>query len=189
VNTVAMLLVVLCSLGIAALTLTAPRRPRFAQLAFLMVAVFILTNKVYSPQYVLWLVPLAVLARPKWRDFLIWQACEVAYFLGIWMYLAYTTGGDAHKGLPTDGYHWVIAVHLAGTLYLCAVVLRDILMPERDVVRRGGDDDPSGGVLDGAGDVFVIGAAARSPHHAAHLEGPLVEWGRQPATSPEERSL
>ncbi|SEE91105.1 glycosyltransferase family 87 protein [Streptomyces sp. Ag109_O5-10] len=177
VNTAATVLVLLCFLGIAALALTAPRRPRFAQLAFLVVAAFILTNKVYSPQYVLWLVPLAVLARPKWRDFLIWQACEVAYFLGIWMYLAYTTSGDAHKGLPTDGYHWAIAVHLLGTLYLCGMVVRDILMPERDVVRRNGEDDPSGGVLDGAQDVFVLGAAARPPRHAAHFEGPQVEWG------------
>ncbi|MEU9340578.1 glycosyltransferase 87 family protein [Streptomyces sp. NPDC048278] len=186
VNTAATVLVLLCFLGIAALALTAPRRPRFAQLAFLVVAAFILTNKVYSPQYVLWLVPLAVLARPKWRDFLIWQACEVAYFLGIWMYLAYTTSGDAHKGLPTDGYHWAIAVHLLGTLYLCGMVVRDILMPERDVVRRTGEDDPSGGVLDGAEDVFVLGAAARSPRHAAHFEGPQVEWGSQ---SPEDSSL
>ncbi|MEU0964377.1 glycosyltransferase 87 family protein [Streptomyces sp. NPDC005917] len=177
VNNAAMVLVVLCFLGIAVLALTAPRRPRFAQLAFLVVAAFILTNKVYSPQYVLWLVPLAVLARPKWRDFLIWQACEVAYFLGIWLYLAYTTSGDAHKGLPTHGYHWAIAVHLLGTLYLCAMVVRDILMPERDVVRRSGDDDPSGGVLDGAEDVFVLGAAAHPPRHAAHFEGPQVEWG------------
>lgn len=112
-------------------------------------AVFILTNKVYSPQYVLWLVPLAALARPKWRDFLIWQACEVAYFLGIWMYLAYTTSGEAHKGLPTHGYQWAIALHLLGTLYLCAVVVRDILMPERDVVRRSGDDDPRAGCSTG----------------------------------------
>ncbi|MFF4588464.1 glycosyltransferase family 87 protein [Streptomyces sp. NPDC001388] len=179
VNTLATLLVVVCFAGIAWLTLTAPRRPRFAQLAFLVVAAFIVTNKVYSPQYVLWLVPLAVLARPKWRDFLIWQACEVAYFLGIWMYLAYTTSGDAHKGLPTDGYHWVIGVHLLGTLYLCAVVVRDILMPERDVVRQGGDDDPSGGVLDEAEDVFVLGAAAHPPRHASPYEGAQVEWGRQ----------
>ncbi|MER6220389.1 glycosyltransferase 87 family protein [Streptomyces sp900105755] len=186
VNTAATVLVLLCFLGIAALALTAPRRPRFAQLAFLVVAAFILTNKVYSPQYVLWLVPLAVLARPKWRDFLIWQACEVAYFLGIWMYLAYTTSGDAHKGLPTDGYHWAIAVHLLGTLYLCGMVVRDILMPERDVVRRSGEDDPSGGVLDGAEDVFVLGAAARPPRHAAHFEGSQVEWGSR---SSEEGSL
>ncbi|MFF3163787.1 glycosyltransferase family 87 protein [Streptomyces sp. NPDC003273] len=189
VNNAAVVLVGLCSLGIAALTFTAPRRPRFAQLAFLIVAVFILTNKVYSPQYVLWLVPLAALARPKWRDFLIWQACEVAYFLGIWLYLAYTTSGDAHKGLPTLGYDWVIAVHLLGTLYLCAVVVRDILTPERDVVRRSGDDDPSGGVLDGAEDVFVLGAAARPPRHAAHLDAPQVAWGRPEPLPNEGRSL
>ncbi|MFF1447614.1 glycosyltransferase family 87 protein [Streptomyces sp. NPDC058274] len=177
VNTFATILMLLACVGIAALTMTAPRRPRFAQLAFLIVAAFILTNKVYSPQYVLWLVPLAVLARPRWRDFLIWQACEVAYFLGIWMYLAYTTSGDAHKGLPTEGYQAAIAVHLLGTLYLCAVIVRDILMPERDVVRRAGDDDPSGGVLDGAEDVFVLGAAAHPPRHAAHFDAPQVEWG------------
>ena len=40
-------------------------RPRLAQLAFLVVAGFLLVNKVYSPQYVLWLLPLAVLARPR----------------------------------------------------------------------------------------------------------------------------
>ncbi|MEU7302030.1 glycosyltransferase 87 family protein [Streptomyces sp. NPDC007189] len=189
VNAAAMVLVVLSFLGIAALAFTAPRRPRFAQLAFLIVAAFIVTNKVYSPQYVLWLVPLAVLARPKWRDFLIWQACEVAYFLGIWMYLAYTTSGEAHKGLPTLGYHWAIVLHLVGTLYLCAVVVRDILMPERDVVRRSGDDDPSGGVLDGAEDVFVLGAAAHPPRHAAHFEGVQVDWGRPAQPSTEDGSL
>lgn len=191
VNFFATLLVILSFVGIAVLTFTAPRRPRFAQLAFLMVAAFIVTNKVYSPQYVLWLVPLAVLARPKWRDFLIWQACEVAYYLGIWMYLAYTTSGDAHKGLPTHGYQWAIVLHLLGTLYLCAVVVRDILMPERDVVRRSGDDDPSGGVLDGAEDVFVLGAAAHPPRHAVPLEeaySPQVEWGSRGPASPGDGS-
>jgi hypothetical protein len=122
-------------------------------------------------------VPIAALARPRWRDFLIWQACEVAYFLGIWMYLAYTTSGEAHKGLPTGGYQLAIAVHLLGTLYLCTVVVRDIFLPERDMVRRAGDDDPSGGVLDGAPDVFALGAAARPPRHAARFEGPQVDWG------------
>jgi uncharacterized membrane protein len=178
VNTLAVALMLLACLAIGALGLTAPRRPRFAQLAFLVVAAFILTNKVYSPQYVLWLIPLAALARPRWRDFLIWQACEVAYFLGIWMYLAYTTSGDAHKGLPTEGYQVAIAIHLLGTLYLCAVVVRDILMPERDVVRRGGDDDPSGGALDGAEDVFVLGPVAQPARPVAHsAEGPFVKWG------------
>ncbi len=177
-NTYAMIMMLLACVGIATLAFTAPRRPRFVQLAFLIVAAFILTNKVYSPQYVLWLVPLAALARPRWRDFLIWQACEVVYFLGIWMYLAYTTSGDAHKGLPTEGYQLAVALHLLGTLYLCALVVRDIYMPERDVVRRAGDDDPAGGVLDGAEDIFVLGGAARPPRHALQAaEVPYVEWG------------
>ena len=176
VNMLAMLLMGAACTGIAVLTFTAPRRPRFAQLAFLVVAAFVLTNKVYSPQYVLWLVPLAALARPRWRDFLIWQACEVVYFFGIWMYLAYTSSGDKHQGLPVDGYHLAIAVHLLGTLYLCVIVVRDVLMPDRDVVRRSGDDDPSGGVLDGARDVYVRGRAARPPRHAAPGAGGTVVY-------------
>ncbi|MFD5817106.1 glycosyltransferase family 87 protein [Streptomyces sp. NPDC127038] len=187
-NTWALALMLVICAGLSAVTLAAPRRPRFAQLAFLIIAAFILTNKVYSPQYVLWLVPLAVLARPRWRDFLVWQACEVAYFLGIWLYLAYTTSGDAHKGLPTDGYQVAIAVHVLGTLYLCAMVLRDIFRPEHDVVRRSGDDDPSGGVFDGAEDVFVLGAAAHRPRHAAHFDAVPLDGGRE-EPAPGDRSL
>ncbi|MFF8957690.1 glycosyltransferase family 87 protein [Streptomyces sp. NPDC014894] len=184
-NNYAMLLMVLIFVGMAALTLYAPRRPRFAQLAFLIVAAFILTNKVYSPQYVLWLVPLAALARPRWRDFLIWQACEVMYFLGIWLYLAYTTG-EKHQGLPAEGYHVAVALHLLGTLYLCAVVVRDILRPDRDGVRQDGSDDPSGGVLDGADDVFVLTRTDDSPELPADV--PRTDWGAPPRESAEERS-
>ncbi|MGW1762513.1 glycosyltransferase family 87 protein [Streptomyces sp. NPDC002073] len=176
-NTYATALMLLLCAGLGLLALTAPRRPRLAQLAFLVVAFFVLTNKVYSPQYVLWLIPLAALARPRWRDFLIWQAGEVVYFLGIWMYLAYTSSGDKHQGLPLEGYQLAIAAHLLATVYLCAVVVRDILRPDRDPVRRDGSDDPSGGVLDGAPDVFVLGDAARAPQDAAPSQGQRVDWG------------
>ncbi|NGO71990.1 glycosyltransferase family 87 protein [Streptomyces boncukensis] len=175
-NIYATALMVLGCAGLAFLTLHAPRRPRFAQLAFLVVALFILTNKVYSPQYVLWLIPLAVLARPKWRDFLIWQGCESLYFLGIWMYLAYTSSADKHRGLPEEGYQVVILIHLLGTLYLCAVVIRDMLLPEHDPVRRDdGSDDPGGGVLDRAPDVFTLGRPPVRDEHAG--AGPCVQWG------------
>ncbi|MER8092993.1 glycosyltransferase family 87 protein [Streptomyces goshikiensis] len=176
-NTYATVLTLLLCAAIGLLTLAAPRRPRFAQLAFLVVAAFILANKVYSPQYVLWLIPLAALARPRWRDFLIWQAGEVMYFLGIWFYLAYTTSGDKHQGLPVEGYQVAIAAHLIATLYLCAVVVRDILLPERDVVRQDGSDDPSGGVLDGAEDVFTLSHMTKAPQYAAPSQGQRVEWG------------
>jgi len=148
---VAVSLLLLCA-GIAGLALFAPRRPRFAQLAFLVVVAFVLTIKVYSPQYALWLVPLAVLARPRWRDFLIWQACEVVYWAGVWLYLLDTAGG---KGLDERHYWIAIIAHLAGTAYLAGMVVRDILRPQFDPVRADGvDDDPSGGPLDGAPDRF-----------------------------------
>ncbi|MCQ4081792.1 glycosyltransferase 87 family protein [Streptomyces sp. RB6PN25] len=165
-NAYAVALMLLLCAGIAALILYAPKRPRFAQVAFLVIAAFVLTNKVYSPQYVLWLIPLAALARPRWRDFLVWQACEVMYFLGIWEYLAYTTGGN-NKGLPQGGYDFAIALHLLGTAFLCVMVVRDALFPEYDPVRWDGSDDPSGGLLDGAPDTFVLGRTARPARHAA----------------------
>ncbi|KUJ67914.1 hypothetical protein ACZ90_23645 [Streptomyces albus subsp. albus] len=158
-NTYAIVLMVLACAGVGALALCAPRRPRLAQLAFLVVAAFVVTNKVYSPQYVLWLVPLAALARPRWRDFLIWQSAEVIYYVGVWMYLAYLNGGETHRGLPPEGYQLAIALHLLATLYLMALVVRDVLRPERDLVRKDGSDDPAGGVLDRAPDVFVLGQA------------------------------
>ena len=187
-NTLGTLLMVLGCAAIAALALYAPRRPRLAQLCFLVVALFVLTNKVYSPQYVLWLIPLAALARPRWRDFLIWQACEVVYFLGIWMYLAFTGSGDKHQGLPTDGYQLVILAHLLGTLYLCALVVRDALLPERDPVRQDGSDDPGGGPLDRAPDVFTLGRSRQGSRHAEDTgpqppkeAGGSVRWGTRRA--------
>ena len=53
INSLALDLFLLACVLIAVLALTAPRRPRLAQLAFLIVAAFILTNKVYSPQFVI----------------------------------------------------------------------------------------------------------------------------------------
>lgn len=164
-NVVILLLTALCALGVVWLALGAARRPRLAQLAFLMVAAFVLTSKAYSPQYVLWLVPLAVLARPRWRDFLVWQACEVLYFLAIWYYFAYTTSPH-QKGLPLDWYHAAIVVHILGLLYLCVMVIRDVLMPEYDVVRWDGSDDPSGGPLDWADDNYAAVPAEETPEYA-----------------------
>ncbi len=145
-----------CCLGIAVLALAASRRPRLPQLVLLVVAAFLLTNKVYSPQYVLWLVPLAVLARPRWRDFLIWQVGEVVHFLGIWYLILGYPPGNAARALDNTGYGVTVLAHIAATLWLCGVVVRDILRPEHDVVRSGESDDPAGGVLDGAPDAFHL---------------------------------
>jgi uncharacterized membrane protein len=122
--------------GVLVLGLTAPAAPRLAQLGFLVVAGFLLVNKVYSPQYVLWLLPLAVLARPRLRDQVIWQAGEVAYFASVWWYLgnflAPADGGSA------EFYWFGIIVRLLAELYLVAVVVRDVLLPRHDPVRELG---------------------------------------------------
>jgi uncharacterized membrane protein len=150
-NTVAAGLFFACCAAIAWLALAAPRRPRLASLMFLVVAAFLLTNKVYSPQHVLWLLPLAALARPRWRDFLIWQACEVVHFIGIWEYLvSYENPGRA---LPESAYQLTVLIHIAGTLWFAAMVVRDALRPEFDPVRADGvTDDPAGGVVSGVPD-------------------------------------
>jgi len=123
-------------LAVAVLGLRAPETPRVAQLAFLVVAGFLLVNKVYSPQYVLWLLPLAVLARPRWRDLLIWQAGELLYVAAVWIYL----GGwlEESVGGGASAYDLAIGVRVAAELYLVAIVVRDVLRPEHDPVRTDG---------------------------------------------------
>jgi uncharacterized membrane protein len=120
-------------LAVLGLGLRAPRTPRVAQLALLVVAGFLLVNKVYSPQYVLWLLPLAVLARPRWRDLLIWQAGEIFYFAAVWLYLGSFTASSV-SGAP-DRFYWLaILVRVAAELYLVTVVVRDVLRPWHDPV-------------------------------------------------------
>ncbi|KWW98412.1 Multimodular transpeptidase-transglycosylase [Carbonactinospora thermoautotrophica] len=146
--------------GIAWLALTAPARPRLAQLAFLTVAAFAVFNKVYSPQYVLWLIPLAALARPRWRDFIAWQACEVVYYLAVWYYLAGSY--DPNRGLPVGLYSVAIMIHVAGTLYFAGMVIRDLLHPQHDPVRPGPDalgQDPLSGPLVAASRTGQTGGA------------------------------
>lgn len=125
INTVSLAFFALWCLGVAALGVAAPTTPRLAQLGFLVVVGFLLVNKVYSPQYVLWLLPLAVLARPRWRDQLVWQGTELLYFASVWWYL----GGQLAPGGGEDaGFYWLaILVRVAGELYLVALVVRDVL--------------------------------------------------------------
>ena len=150
--------------AIAVLCLGLRRRPRLAQVAFLVIAAFVLSGKVYSPQYVLWLVPLAAMARPRWRDFLIWQIGEVIYFAAIWWHLAGYDVEDA-KALGTELYAIATFIHVAATVYFAVMVIRDMLKPEHDPVRSDGidadADDPGGGPFDGAPDVVTLAGVSR----------------------------
>jgi len=133
VNLVSWLVFAAICLGVLVLGVSAPRTPRVAQLAFLVVAGFLLVNKVYSPQYVLWLLPLAVLARPRWRDLLVWQAGELFYFASVWLYLGEFTASSS-SGAPDKLYWCAILVRVAAELFLVVMVVRDVLQPWRDPV-------------------------------------------------------
>ena len=93
-NIVVAVLFLLCCAAIAYIALTAPQRPRVAQLAFLMVAAFLLVNKVWSPQFSLWLVPLAVLALPHRRILLAWMTIDML----VWVPRMYYLYGEAQQG-------------------------------------------------------------------------------------------
>jgi uncharacterized membrane protein len=161
-NLATVLVFVLVCIGVGALGLLAPRRPRVAQLAFLLVAGFLLSNKVWSPQYSLWLVPLAVLARPSWRTYIAWQAVEAF----LWFPRMYWFLQTQQQSYSDQGYHvlvrglnqsWFLLIVVIRDLLVVvygAFVVRDVLSPERDVVRADGVDDPAGGVLDGAPDAW-----------------------------------
>jgi uncharacterized membrane protein len=141
-------------LVVMALGLAAPTRPRLAQLAFLCVLAFLLTTKVWSPQYSLWLVPLIALARPRWRLTLVWQFTEiVVWILTLTLLLGFNV--EAHG----VSYGWLVLVLLARDVLLiglAGLVVREMWCPWLDVVRADGADDPGGGVFDGVEDPWVL---------------------------------
>lgn len=157
---VALALVV--ALGIVTLLgLSAPTRPRLAQLAFLCVLAFLLSTKVWSPQYSLWLVPLIALARPRWRLTLIWQFAEVGvWFATLTLLLGQTV--PAH-GISIGGLTIVLLIRDVLLLALAAMVVREMWCPWLDVVRSDGADDPGGGVFDGAPDAGLRRRAEPPP--------------------------
>lgn len=148
--------------GVAWLALAAPRRPRLAQLCFLVVAAFLLTNKVWSPQYSLWLVPLAVLAIPRWRLLLSWMLVDAIVWAPRMSYYL----GASNKGLPEGWFLGAVLLRDAFVVALCVLVVREVLVPAKDQVRatlrvpggRGESivDDPCGGFLDGAADLRTL---------------------------------
>ena len=87
-------------------------------------AIFVMVNvmaasKVYSPQYVLWLTPLAIIALIDKRDltiFWFWQGAEVLYHVAIWQHLATVTG--AKFGLSLTAYSVISLIRIAASIAL-----------------------------------------------------------------------
>ncbi len=178
-NAVTLGLLVLIACGIGFLALRAPTRPRLAQLAFLMVAGFLLVNKVWSPQYSLWLVPLAVLAIPHTRLLMTWMVIDAL----VWIPRMSLFLDPSRRWLPEGWFTLAVVLRALMVIVLCIIVIWQIYHPEDDLVRRDRRgrllDDPAGGPLDGA-------AGAYPPADPAPL-GAMVETfggtGRRFSTS------
>jgi uncharacterized membrane protein len=139
----------LCCIGLGLLVLKAPRPPRLAQLAFLVVAAFLIFSKVWSQQYVLWLLPLAVLARPRWGAFMAWQVSEILYFCAFYGELL---GASGKPIFPETVFDLAALLRLVMVSVLAGFVIRDILRPEHDVVGTSYEGaDPDGGLFNEPG--------------------------------------
>ena len=123
------ILLLLIALTIVALLLFELKyTPTLASVAFIVLASVMLASKVYSPQYVLWLTPLAAIALTNKKDlhaFWLWQATEVIYHVAIWQHIASVTG--AKLGLAAAPYAVLTLVRIGGTIYLMAALARRAL--------------------------------------------------------------
>jgi hypothetical protein len=128
-NYLSILLLLIALTTIAVLLFEIKYTPTLASVSFFVLASVMLASKVYSPQYVLWLTPLAVIALTNKKDlhaFWVWQATEMMYHLAIWQHLAQVT--DAKFGLGPTPFAILTLVRIGGTIYLMAVLARRALM-------------------------------------------------------------
>ena len=127
-NYLSILLLLIALTSIAVLLFELKYTPSLASVAFFVIASVMLASKVYSPQYVLWLTPLAVIALTNTKDlhaFWVWQTTEIIYHIAIWQHLAQVT--DAKFGLGPTPFAILTLLRIAGTIYLMAVLARRAL--------------------------------------------------------------
>jgi len=126
-NYLSVLLLLIGITSIAIFLFEVRSTPTLASVAFIVLATVMIASKVYSPQYVLWLTPLAVIAltnRKQQISFWFWQATEIIYHLAIWQYLALFTG--AKFGLPASQYAGASLLRAVGILFFTYILMRDL---------------------------------------------------------------
>jgi len=98
----------------------AARRPGFRAwtFGFPLLVVFLLSSKVYSPQYGLWLLPWFAAALPDLRLFLAFELADVAVFVTRFQFFARLS--DLGPGLPIWAFEAAVILRLA-VLVLCLV--------------------------------------------------------------------
>jgi hypothetical protein len=97
-----------------------PDTPRWV-FAFPLLVLFVLGNKVWSPQYGLWLLPWFALVAPSMKPFLAWQATEVLVFV---VRFSYFDAPNGDGGVSYSLFAAAIALRALALVWALAVWTR-----------------------------------------------------------------
>ena len=130
-NAVTLVLFLAGCLFVLVAGLKAPQTPRVAELVVLIVGFFLLFNKVWSPQYSLWLVIPAVLALPYWRLLFTWMTVDMM----VWPILMWHMMGTDNLGLPGSALNLIVLTRDAFIVAIMVLVVQQMYGRRRDKVR------------------------------------------------------
>jgi uncharacterized membrane protein len=98
---------------------------KLSTFVFLSVVIFTTTSKVYSPQFVIWLVPLAILSISSQKDlksFWLWQISEFLHFIALVAYFEYRA--DSFGGIFALAYSLAILIRILAISYFAFSQMR-----------------------------------------------------------------
>jgi uncharacterized membrane protein len=125
INYLSLLTLLMGVLAVSIFMLQTRQTLTLAESSIFIFIILMTVSKVYSPQYVLWLTPLVILAIKDKRDlswFWFWQSAEVLYHFAIWQHLALLTG--AQFGLSVKVYAGITLFRIAAALALAIALAR-----------------------------------------------------------------
>ena len=105
-------------------------------MTLVLVATFCLFNKVYSPQYWLWLSPLVALCFNSLKTWIAWNAMQTVYFIAVWRFIlhndkSYIGGGAIDE--PTYALAIILMWVTTAALVNAKFVKRDQPQPAHDL--------------------------------------------------------
>ena len=141
-NTFSLVAFLACCAAIAIMGLKTPRAPRVAEMIYLIIMAFLIFNKVWSPQYSLWLVVPALLALPRWRLIFSWALADAL----LWPILTWHMLGSENKGLPHEMLDIAVITRDGFIIAIGVLIIRQMWGKSEDKVRAAhGGRDPLGG--------------------------------------------
>jgi uncharacterized membrane protein len=118
----------------------------FEVAAVALIATFVVFNKVYSPQFWIWLAPLFALVIPKFWVWIQWNVAQVVYFAAIWAWIArndmqyFVDNPPIYEifkshSISAEVYSLGILVHVFSTIFVVIYVVRHTMRNQPQLVR------------------------------------------------------